>query len=59
MESGFVSCATVFGVKITTEELEAINITGTDKQCTNEEASIYLFGSAKKNGLSESPFIRY
>ena len=59
MVSAFVSRAAGFGLKIAADKLEAINRTRADTQYTDEEAAIYLYGSANKNALSESPFVRY
>ena len=59
MVSAFVSRAAGFGLKIAADKLEAINRTRADTQYTDQEAAIYLYGSANKNALSESPFVRY
>ena len=59
MASALVSRAFGFGYELNDQQLSEINKTREGKKYADEEASIYLYGSASKKPLVESPFVRY
>ena len=59
MVSAMVSRVFGFGIYIKDEDLSAINNLREGKKYTDDEAAIYLLGSALKQPLTESPFVWY